>query len=82
MTTTFFDTLAYSKRLQEAGFTQLQAETQAEVFAEIIDDKLVTKGDLKKELKALEYRLTNKLTMRLGGMLVAATTLLAVITKL
>ena len=35
----FFDTLAYSKRLLSAGFTQQQAEIQAETIAEIIDEK-------------------------------------------
>jgi len=32
-----FDTMAYSKRLKEAGFTEKQAEVQAEVFAEIVN---------------------------------------------
>lgn len=46
-TSIMFDTLQYSKKLRNAGFTEKQAEIQAEAFAEIIEDKLVTKKDLK-----------------------------------
>ena len=42
-----FDTLKYSKRLVEAGFTPTQAEVLAEEQAGLIDDKLATKRDLK-----------------------------------
>ena len=36
MTTLTFDTLAYAKRLREAGFTEPQAEAQAEALAEAL----------------------------------------------
>jgi hypothetical protein len=52
-----FDTLAYSKRLTDAGFTQKQAEVQAETLAEIIEQNIATKRDLKE----LEFRLIIKL---------------------
>ena len=45
-----FDTLKYAKKLREAGFTEQQAEIQAEALREIIDEKLATKTDLR-ELK-------------------------------
>jgi len=45
--TLIFDTLAHSKRLISAGFTQQQAEIQAETFAEIIDEKIASKRDLR-----------------------------------
>lgn len=77
MSETTFDTLKYAKRLKEAGFTEQQAETQAEVFREVIDDKLATKQDLKN----LEERLSYRLTIRFGGMLVAAVLVLAAIIK-
>jgi hypothetical protein len=49
-----FDTLSYSKRLKAAGFTQEQAEVQAETFLAIVQEQLVSKRDLKeleKEIK-------------------------------
>lgn len=41
-----FDTLSHCKKLRAAGFTEQQAEVQAEAIAEIIDEKLATKKDL------------------------------------
>ena len=85
MSETTFDTLMYSKKLKQAGFTEEQAEIQAEAIKELIDDKLATKHDLKQT----EERLTNKinemsykLTIRMGGMLVTAVVILAAIIKL
>jgi hypothetical protein len=76
------DTLAYAKRLKQAGFTEQQAEVQAEIQAEtlanLVDDKLVTKQDLKNELKALELRLT----VRFGLMLAASIGIIAALIKL
>ena len=46
MTTLAIDTLRYMKRLKAAGFTEEQAEVQAEALAEAIRDSLVTKADL------------------------------------
>ncbi len=46
MTTLAIDTLRYMKRLKAAGFTEEQAEVQAEALAEAIRDTLVTKIDL------------------------------------
>lgn len=46
-------------RLKEAGFTQSQAEVQVEVLSSIEND-LVTKKDLKSELRELELRMTIK----------------------
>jgi hypothetical protein len=40
------DTLAYARRLREAGFTAQQAEGQAEALAGAMTDTLVTKQDL------------------------------------
>ena len=41
------DTLAYAKKLQKVGFTEEQAEVQAETLAELVDEQLATKKDLK-----------------------------------
>ncbi|MBI5184535.1 MAG: DUF1640 domain-containing protein [Nitrospinae bacterium] len=50
MSTVTFDTLAYARKLKSAGFTQEQAEVQAEaqkdMLAEILDSSLATKGDI------------------------------------
>jgi len=78
MSSAIFDTLAYAKKLKAAGFTEQQAEVQAEAIFEIIDEKLATKRDLRE----LEERLTNKLTIRMGSMMIAAVTLLAVLIKI
>lgn len=76
-----FDTLAYAKKLKAAGFTDQQAEAQAETMADLIDQNLATKADIeiiRKEIAELGY----KLTIRMGGMLVVAISVLAAITKL
>jgi acid phosphatase family membrane protein YuiD len=64
-----FDSLAYAKRLEDAGFTRQQAEAQANMMTEIVDEKLATKQDLRE----LELRLT----IRVGGMLAASVALLS-----
>ena len=63
-----FDTLAYVKKLKEAGVPEAQAEAQAETFAEIIDERLATKHGmkelevaLKRDLKELEVALKRDL---------------------
>jgi len=58
--TAIFDTLAYAKKLKTAGFTEDQAEIQAQALAEIIEERLATKQDLKE----LELRLKHDLTLR------------------
>lgn len=52
-----FDTLQFTKRAISAGFSQRQAEFQAEEMAIIINETLVTKLFLKQELSGLESRL-------------------------
>jgi len=78
-----FDTLKYAKRLKTAGFTEQQAEVQAEAMKEqsdtmqdFIDERLATKDDIKRlelELKRIEERLTYKL----GGMIVGGVVVLS-----
>jgi len=76
--TATFDTLAYAKKLKAAGFTDEQAEIQAEALSEIIEERLATKQDLNE----LELRLKHDLTLRLGGMLVAGIAIVATLVKL
>jgi hypothetical protein len=66
-TTAIFDTLQYAKKLKEAGFTEQQAEAQAEALKEIEASRiqeLVTKQDLallreelKGEIKLIKWML-------------------------
>ena len=42
-----FDTLAYAKKMKAAGFTELQAEVQAEALIEIVEGWLATRQNLK-----------------------------------
>ena len=52
-----FDTLAYARRLEVAGFSRQQAETLAEEQARLIDDRLATKTDIasvKADIEALK----------------------------
>ena len=68
MSVMVFNSLNYAKRLEQAGFTRQQAEVQANIMTEIVDEKIATKQDL----RVLEYRIT----IRLGGMLAAAVAVL------
>lgn len=52
-----FDTLSFSKKMIKAGFTQQQAEGQAEALIEIVDDNLATKHDLSKVEASLKHDL-------------------------
>ncbi len=53
-----FNTLKYSKILEATGVSREQAEAHIQIMAEIVEDDLATKQDLKE----LEYRLIVKLT--------------------
>jgi hypothetical protein len=50
------DTLAYARRLRQAGFTEQQAEAQAEALAAVMVESLATKADLQE----LELRLDTR----------------------
>jgi hypothetical protein len=60
MATLTFDTFKLIKRLKDAGFDESQAEAITEAFKEVQEasaENLVTKQDLKTELRELELRL-------------------------
>ena len=80
-----FNTLAYAKKLKAVGFTEDQAEVQAEALAQIIDERLATKQDilaLRRDMKEMELRLKHDLTLRLGAMLTATVAIFAALVKL
>jgi hypothetical protein len=56
-----FDTLHHFERMIEAGFTEKQAKAQTDAIAQLVDEKLATKSDLKQEIRSLESRITTKL---------------------
>lgn len=60
-----FNTLKYSKILEATGVSREQAEAHIQIIAEIVEDDLATKQDIreiKNELNQLENRLIVKLT--------------------
>lgn len=73
-----FDTHAYVKSLQSVGFTEEQAEVQANALKTLVENDLATKQDLKE----LELRLKHDLTLRLGTMLVVGIGVVATLVKI
>ncbi len=68
MSTLSFDTHTFVKRLTQAGMPESQAEVLADSQAQLIDEKLATKHDLKElearlthQMKELETRLTHQM---------------------
>jgi hypothetical protein len=80
-----FDTLGYAKRLREAGVPNPQAEGHAEAAREFIMTELVTKQDLlasEQKLQAAMDTLALRLTVRLGGIMVAGLGALTLLVRL
>lgn len=95
MTTIIFDTLDFSKRAQQAGFTKDQAEFQAREAANAIENKLASKADLNIETSGIRKDLTsfreevakefksleNRMIIKFGVMLIAAMSAYPIISK-
>ena len=84
MSATTFDTLTYAKLLQEAGFTAQQAEAQAEALRAVVDQNLATKQDLKEMETRLDHKIElvrRDIIIWLGGIIIAATTVLGTLMK-
>jgi hypothetical protein len=73
-----FDSLGFSRRLQQIGFSREQAEGFADLQRELIEDRLATKQDLRET----ESRIKADIIKWVAGMLVAQTALLAALAKL
>ena len=89
MSTVTFDTLAFSKRLQEAGVPLAQAEAHAQVQAEFLTDHVLSHVATREDMKQLEVRLglemqllARTLTIRLGGMVVLGVGALAALMQI
>ena len=48
MNAVLFDTLAFARRMEAAGFTREQAEALAEEQAKLLDERLATKADIER----------------------------------
>ena len=80
-----FDTLAYAKKLIAAGVPARQAEVQAETFAEIIDERIATKNDLKEQENRLLIEINRskvEIIKWVAGMLIAQAAIVATLVKL
>jgi hypothetical protein len=80
-----FDTLGYAKRLRDGGVPNPQAEAHAEAAREFIMTELVTKHDLlatEQKLQAAMDTLALRLTVQLGGIVVAGLGALALLIRL
>ena len=78
MAAIMFDTYAFVKELTEAGMPEPQAEVLARSQATLIDEKLVTKQDLKQELREMELRLK----LHLGSMMLVSIGVVAALVKM
>ncbi len=73
-----FDTLSYAKKLKSAGFTDLQAEIQAEAMKDLLISDLATKSDLQAEISKAKVEIIKWV----AGMLVAQAAIVATLVKL
>jgi hypothetical protein len=79
------DTLAYAKRLRQAGFTVEQAEGQAQALAAAMTDSLATKQDLSELEAHIDARLADlerRMSLRLGAIMVAGIGVVSVLVRL
>ena len=81
MSTITFDTLKFANRLKSAGVASAHAEAEAEALAEVFDlagRDLVTKEYFDTQLIHLEQRMT----IKLGALMVGAVGVVAALVKL
>jgi hypothetical protein len=72
-----FDTLRFTKRAMISGFSEKQAEFQAEEIADLVSNIVITRSELKKELMKMENSIKN-FQYKLCGIILS--TMTAVIT--
>ena len=85
MATITFDTLAFVKQLKSAGFSDTQAEIQAQAINQALSDfqdsrlnELATKADLQAEIAKAKVEIIKWV----AGMLVAQAAIVATLVKL
>ena len=75
-----FNTLQYARKLEAVGISREHAEAHIQIIAEIIEGDMATKSDIRElenKLVQLEYRLV----VKLGAIVVTATTLAVALTS-
>lgn len=88
MTTLTFDTLKFANRLKAAGAEPKLAEAEAEALAEVFEanlKELATREDLKRLEERLDAKLLHleqRMTIKLGSLMVVAVGLVAAIVRL
>jgi hypothetical protein len=96
MTAIAFNTLLYANKLKAAGVPEKQAEAQAGALAEILEDAIATKRDikelevsLKRDIKEIDSSLRKEMQIMkkdiiiwLGSIVVVAVGLLPTVSKL
>jgi hypothetical protein len=85
MATAIFDTHAFVKRLTAAGMPVEQAEILADEHARLPGEQLATKHDialLRADMVAMEQRIKDQLTIRLGGMMAGGIAVVAALVRL
>jgi hypothetical protein len=92
MASAIFDTHAFVNRLTAAGMPESQTEILAEESTRFVGEQVATKQDvallrsdlemLRADLTAMEQRIKDQLTIRLGAMLAAAIAIVAALVKL
>lgn len=78
MTGATFDTYTAAKALRDAGFDEAQAEAAVAMVRDAVTEGVATKADLRAEIAGLETRLT----IRLGGLVIAVGGLVVALVKL
>ena len=86
------DTFLHFKKLEAAGFTRIQAEAQVEMIRDFSAEKFPTKVDVEKRFAEMERhfdkleselsRMGDRITIRLGGMMIVGFSALAALIKL
>ena len=89
MVATGFDTHEAVKALTKVGFSETQAETVVSTVRDAIGSDLATKSDLENGLQAVKSELQSemkdlelRLTLRLGGLMIAVGGLVVALIKL
>ena len=80
-----FDTLRFSQRLQQSGVSREQAEVHAELARDMLLAEVATKVDLTVLRRKLESKLElleQRMTIKLGAMLVAVVGIIVAAQKL
>jgi hypothetical protein len=92
MASAIFDTHAFVKRLTAAGMPEQQAEILAEESTRLVGEQVATKQDvallradlelLRADMTAMEQRIKDQLTIRLGLMMAGAIAIVAAMVRL